>query len=123
MEQRFEKKWGFPGVLGTIDRCHILVKGPRKNQKQYINHKGFHSPKLQVICDANMLFTDVFCCYPGSAHDARVFRNSPFFQDAEANPDVIFPRNTHLIGDFAYPLKGWVLTSFRENGRLTMRQR
>ena len=112
MEQRFEKKWGFPGVLGAIDRCHILVKEPRKNQRQYINHKGFHSLQLQVICDADMPFTDVFCGYPGSAHDARVFRNSPFFQDAEANPDVIFPRNTHLFGDFAYALKGWVLTPF-----------
>lgn len=123
MEQRFEEKWGFPGVLGAIDRCHILVKGPRKNLKQYINHKGFHSPQLQVICDADMLFADVFCGYPASAHDAIVFRNSPFFQDAEANPDVVFPRNIHLIGDSAYPLKVWVLTPFRENGRLTRRQR
>lgn len=123
MEQRFEEKWGFPGVLGAIDRCHILVKGPRKNLKQYINHKGFHSLQLQVICDADMLFTDVFCGYPASAHDAIVFRNSPFFQDAEANPDVVFPRNIHLIGDSAYPLKVWVLTPFRENGRLTRRQR
>ncbi|CAH3017267.1 unnamed protein product, partial [Porites evermanni] len=50
VEQRFEEKWGFPGVLGAIDRCHILVKGPRKNLKQYINHKGFHSPQLQNDC-------------------------------------------------------------------------
>lgn len=95
MEQRFEEKWGFPGVLDAIDGCHFLVKGPRKNQKQYINHKGFHSPQ----------FADVFCGYPGSVCDARVFRNSPFFQDAEANPDVVFPRNTHVIGD-CIPCKG-----------------
>ena len=68
-----------------------------------------------------MLFTDVYCGYPGSAHDARVFRNAPFFQDAEANPDVVFPRNTHLIGDSAYPLKVWVLTPFRDKRRLTRR--
>lgn len=86
MEQRFEEKWGFPGVLGAIDGCDIPVKGPWKNPEQYINCKGLHSLQLQVICDA-----DVFCSYPGSVRDARVFRNSPFFQDAEANPDVSFP--------------------------------
>ena len=123
VEQRFEEKWGFPGVLGAIDGSYIPVKRPRKNPEQYINRKGFHSLQLQVICDADMLFTNVFCSYPGSVHDARVFRNSSIFQDAEANPDVLFPRNTHLIGDSAYPLKVWVLTPFRDNGRLTRRQR
>ena len=123
MEQRFEEKWGFPGVLGAIDGSYIPVKRPRKNPEQYINRKGFHSLQLQVICDADVLFTSVFCSYPGSVHDARVFRNSSIFQDAEANPDVLFPRNTHLIGDSAYPLKMWVLTPFRDNGLLTRRQR
>ena len=71
----------------------------------------------------DMQFTDAFCDYRGSVHDARVFRNSPFFQDAEANPDNLFPRNTHLLGDSAYPLKSWVLTPFRDNGCLTRRQK
>lgn len=46
VEQRFEEKWGFPGVLGSIHGCHIPVKGPRKNPEQYINRKGFHSLQL-----------------------------------------------------------------------------
>ena len=71
----------------------------------------------------DMQFTYVFCGYPGSVHDTRVLRNSPFFQGAEANPDMLFSRNTHLIGNSAYPLKTLVLTSYRGNDRLTRRQK
>ena len=77
---------GISWCFGCYHGCDIPVKGPWKNLEQYINRKGLHSLQLEVICDA-----DVFCSYPGSVHDARVFRNSPFFQDAEANPDVSFP--------------------------------
>ena len=94
-----------------------------KHQGKTIYRKGFHSLQLQLICDMDMQVTDVFCGYPGSVHDARVFRNASFFQDAEANPDNLFPRNTHLLGDSVYPLKRWVRTPFRDNGRLTRRQK
>lgn len=121
--ERFEETRGFPGVMGAIDGCHIPIKAPRKNPEQYINRKGYHSIQLQVICDTSMRFTDVFCGFPGSVHDARVFRNSPFFMDAEEDPQQLFPGNTHLIEDAAYPLKSWILTPFKDNGRLTRRQR
>lgn len=70
----------------------------------------------------DMKFIDVFCGYPGSVHDARVLRNSPLFIDAEVNRDRLFPGNSHLIADSAYPLKSWLLTPFRDNGHLTRRQ-
>ena len=70
--QRFEEKRAYPGVLGAIDGCNIPVKAPRKNHEQYINRKGFHLLQLQVICDMDMQFTDVFCGHPGPVHDARV---------------------------------------------------
>ena len=55
------------------------------------NRKGFHSMQLQVVCDNEMKFTDVYCGWPGAVHDARILRNSPLFHDAEARTDDIFP--------------------------------
>lgn len=120
--QKFEEQRGFPGVLGAIDGSHIPIEAPIKDPEQYINRKGFHSLQLQVVCDMEMMFIDVFCGFPGSVHDARVFRNSPLFIDAERNRDQLFPGNSHLIGDAAYPLKPWILTPYRDTGRLTRQQ-
>lgn len=65
----------------------------------------------------DMKVIDVFCGFPGSVHDAQVFRNSPLFVDAERNRDLPFPGNSHLTGDAAYPLKPWILTPYKDNGR------
>lgn len=70
----------------------------------------------------DMKVIDVFCGFPGSVHDAQVFRNSPLFVDAERNRDLLFPGNSHLTGDAAYPLKPWILTPYKDNGRLTRQQ-
>lgn len=120
--QKFEEQRGFPGILGAIDGSHIPIQAPLKDPEQYINRKSFHSVQLQVVCDMDMKFIDVFCGFPGSVHDARVFRNSPLFVDAERNRDLLFPGNSHLIGDAAYPLKPWILTPYKDTGRLTRQQ-
>ena len=64
--EAFEEKRGFPGVMGATDGTHIPIKAPKHNHDQYINRKGFFSVQLQVICDPDLLRTDVFCGYPGS---------------------------------------------------------
>ena len=52
----------------------------------------------------------------------RVLRNSPLFQDAEARTDDLFPVQTYIIGDAAYPLKTWLLRGFKDNGHLAAQQ-
>lgn len=37
VEQGFQEKRAFPGVVSIIDGCHIPVKAPQKNYEQYIN--------------------------------------------------------------------------------------
>lgn len=54
----------------------------------------------QLVCDNNMVFTDVLAGWPGSVHNSRVLRNSELFHTAVNK----FPGDTHLLGDGGYPL-------------------
>ena len=88
--EAFEEKKGYLGVIGAIDGTHIPIKATKQNHEQYINRKGFFSVQLQVIRDPNLFITHVFCGYPCSVHDARVFRNSLICREVEVNPDNCF---------------------------------
>ncbi|XP_060553286.1 putative nuclease HARBI1 [Ruditapes philippinarum] len=89
--------------------------------ENYINRKGYPSLILQAVCDCNPKFLDVYCGWPGSVHDARVLRNSPLFKSAsaaESEEIYMFPINTHLLGDSAYPLSNWLMVPFKDFGNL-----
>ncbi|KAG0443245.1 hypothetical protein HPB47_015132 [Ixodes persulcatus] len=55
-----------------------------KSPNSYYNRSKFHSIVLQGICDDQNRFIDVYIGFPGSAHDARILKESPVFEDAEA---------------------------------------
>ena len=71
------------------------------------NRKGFHSINLQGIVDHEMMFTDYYVGWPGSVHDARVFRNSEIYDLATNSTSEWFPNDSHLVGDSAYPNLTW----------------
>lgn len=76
---------------------------------------------LQGVCDQKCQFTDCFVGFPGSVHNARVFLRSPLFE--YCTQDNLFPGNSHLLGDSAYPLKTHILVPFRDNGHLNQNQK
>lgn len=112
----------FLGILGAIDGCHIRIVKPRDYPNSYVNRKGYPSVLLQGICDSRKLFLDVYAGEPGSIHDARLFQKSDFYQRLR-NREIVFPNDTHLVGDLAYPLSKNLLVGFKDNGQLTARQR
>jgi hypothetical protein len=71
-------------VIGLIDGCHIPISTPKTDPENYVNRKGFHSVLLQAVCDDKLLFTDLYVGWPGSVHDARVFRRSPLAANLES---------------------------------------
>lgn len=102
VNQGFQWYAGLQGVLGAINGSHMPIKAPGRDQDAYINRKGFHSVVLQAVCTHHMYFADCFAGYPGSTHDARVFRNSDLFVNCSHHISNITlvtlpPNTTHAL--------------------------
>lgn len=91
----------FRNVVGCVDGSHIPIRGSTKDNSFY-NRKGFHSMLLQAVCNNKLEFIDIFCGWPGSSHDARMWENSPIFSKLaheELIPEgkVFFLVCTHIL--------------------------
>ncbi|XP_060557268.1 LOW QUALITY PROTEIN: uncharacterized protein LOC132717730 [Ruditapes philippinarum] len=117
----FYDSCGIDNIVGVIDGTHIPIVNCPGGENDYINRKGFPSVQLQLVVDDNLMIMDAYVGWPGSTHDARVLRNSAFFNNAETGR-VISTRK-FIIGDGAYPLKNWLITPYRDNGHLRINQR
>ncbi|XP_067034764.1 uncharacterized protein [Acropora muricata] len=116
VEEGLEGISGFPRVIGAVDGCHVPIRTPSEYPQSESFEKSFHNPtesRAHVI---------IKCCsltfMLDGQDDARVLRNSPLYQTAEHH----FQGDSHLLGDSAYPLHRWLLTSFRDNGRLSRQE-
>lgn len=69
------------------------------------------------MCDHRKKIRDIFVGYPGSVHDARVFRTSPLFASLENKCN-----NLYILGDSAYPCLKNLMTPFKDRGQLSRRQ-
>lgn len=118
----FRQEKSFPNVIGCVDGTHILIPGPT-NDNSYYNRKGTHSILLQGICNARQEFTNVYCGWPGSTHDSRMWQHSEIYRRLDDNMHEVIPPNTYLLGDSAYPLRKFLMVPFRDNGHLTSRQK
>ncbi|XP_058811121.1 putative nuclease HARBI1 [Topomyia yanbarensis] len=107
----------FPNVIGAIDGTHVEIPKPR-NDDSYNNRKLTQSIQVQLVCNAKKQFLDVFCGYPGSVHDARVWRESPLYAYLNSAQCTV-PNDMHLVGDSAYPLDTFLLRPYKDNGNLS----
>lgn len=116
------KKQILTNILGAIDCTHIRIEKPSQNENDYCNRKKYFSINLQAIVDSRLRFTNVYCGEPGFLHDARMLRRSPLHDAAIENREALFPNDTFIIGDSAYPSLSWLVPPFRDNSRLTPQQ-
>ncbi|XP_018402197.1 PREDICTED: putative nuclease HARBI1 [Cyphomyrmex costatus] len=117
--EKFKQIAGLDNVLGAIDGSYIEIPAPSIDAHCYLTRKCRYAIILQAVCDADMRFIDCYVGYPGSVGDLRVFRNSDLWNCVNRNPQSFFPNQEFIIGDKAYPVLGWCLTAYKDNGHLT----
>ena len=129
VKQKFELKHDLPQVAGVIDGTHIKIKAPKEEHEAYYNRKQCYSLVLQAITDSEGRFSDVSVGYPGSVHDARVFRSELHRRiiagDIMGATRVINHVNVrpYLVGDTAYPLSPFIVTAFQGGGLTPAQER
>ncbi|XP_030745911.1 putative nuclease HARBI1 [Sitophilus oryzae] len=111
----FFQKYQFPGVIGCVDCTHISIVAPHTDDPEfpeyiYVNRKNYHSINVQLICDSNLKIMNVNAQFPGSTHDANIWRHSQISTLMEniyrRDPQNVF----FLLGDSGYPTRPWLLT-------------
>ena len=68
--------------------------------------KGYHSLKVQIVCNAQLQISNIVAKYPGSAHDSFIWRTSNLRALLSAREF----HGSRLIGDSGYSLEPWLLT-------------
>ncbi|XP_062556532.1 putative nuclease HARBI1 [Armigeres subalbatus] len=112
----FQKVSKFENVIGCIDGSYISIRKPAKKiRSTYINRHDMVSITLQGVCDSKKRFLDVCVGSPSKIHDSRIFSLSPLSE----NLAIICNQRYHLLGDAAYPLREYLLTPYRHDGRMT----
>lgn len=107
VKQGFYRIAKFPRCIGAIDCTHIKIRSPGgDNAELYRNRKQFFSINVQTICDSNLQIQNIVCRWPGSAHDANIFKNSIIRSKFEHG----LMGNNLLVGDSGYPLKKYLMT-------------
>ncbi|KAH3791519.1 hypothetical protein DPMN_145007 [Dreissena polymorpha] len=57
----FQQRCGMPGVVGAVDGTHIASPAPiSEHRSSFFKRKGFASLVLQVVCDSNLKFLDIY---------------------------------------------------------------
>lgn len=103
---RFYEKYGIPGVIGCIDCTHVAIVRPVEHEEQFFNRKHFHSINTQVICDSDLLITNVDAGYGGATHDAYIWRES----EIRSHLESLQSETSYLLGDSGYALREYMMT-------------
>ncbi|KAI4455600.1 hypothetical protein MML48_9g00005386 [Holotrichia oblita] len=101
-----------PHILEVIDETHISIVKPHENQHAYMNRKGYHSINVQIVCDHTLKIIGVVARFPGSTHDAFLWRQSALAHKMKGSYEA-GDRDSRLIGDSGYPCLPWLLVPLR----------
>lgn len=105
------EKFGFPGVIGVLDGTHIAILKPTAEAHNFYNRKGFYSLNTLIVCDANLKILSINANYPGSNHDAYIWRHSAVRGFLQQEYLRNRPRSW-LLGDSGFMLEPFLMIPF-----------
>lgn len=108
------------GIFGCLDGSHFRIC-KSKIDNSYINRHQYPSINLQAICDSKKKFLYIFCGWPRSAHDSRVWTHFPLYKAIDTKPMDMLSPSTYIISDSAYELRTFNMTPYKASagyGRL-----
>lgn len=114
-QQAWQEKFQFPSAIGVIDCTHVQILKPNQHGDEYINRKGLATLNVQATCNSLQMFTSADVRWPGSVHDARIWRNSDIRVTLQQFPGAV------LLGDEGYGLEPWLMTPFRNPNNVSER--
>ncbi|XP_018374036.1 PREDICTED: putative nuclease HARBI1 [Trachymyrmex cornetzi] len=85
IKEKFKAMANINGVFAAVDGTYVPIKASSENPDVYITR------------------------YPGSVHDARIFRNSNIYHLICENVNKYFPGNEFIVADKAYPVLKWCI--------------
>ncbi|KAG8174221.1 hypothetical protein JTE90_002896 [Oedothorax gibbosus] len=99
-------------VIGAIDCTHVAIIAPPDDdhhmERNFVNRKNFHSINVQIVSDNNLKILNINAMFPGSTHDAFIWRAS----NLKTLLSQITFKDCWLLGDSGYPLQVNMLTPF-----------
>jgi len=111
VQEGFENLGGLKNVIGAIDGTYIpLRNAPNKDPEVYFTRKKRYAIHCQGIVNDRGIFISFDVGWPGSVHDARVFRNSSFYK----NYSQLIQDDDYLLGDSAYPISPFLIPPFKD---------
>lgn len=106
-----------PYCIGYADDTEIALE---ERPVWYFDPISFYSKekqysiKLQAVCDHTLLFLQILVGYPGSVHNARIYKNC----NLAMHHKEYFTEPQYLAADCAFKLTTTVITPFRQNSKV-----
>ncbi|XP_028516196.1 protein ALP1-like [Exaiptasia diaphana] len=123
--ETFDDLTDIPNVVGAIDGTHIRIKKTNDSGPDYFSRYQQYDVVVQGVVNGDKKFIHVAAGFPGSMHDARVFKNSSLYHKIATGEFLQAPTvrvenrdiKPLLLGDSAYPLTTFILKPYPENTR------
>lgn len=106
----FKKLCSIEGVIGVLHACHIQISRPNDDWMEYVNKKGTYSIYLQGVIDDKSKFIDICCGELGGVDKQIVLERSEVYKLSQS--ENLINEKYHLIGDYSYNCKNWLLTPY-----------